>query len=348
MKPALVALSLFFLPSFFLHFHVLARENIYQMDDKNVAAANSEYMETVQKATFGFCWNFAHTTGGTVLARTGTPNMIATVGRGFGESLFFTHRPCSSMNPRLMKERKTNFWKQNVNHTLVNQSHCVQETNKSFGYSVASRGLTAGDDFNFYEFHSPTNYNCTILSAAALSSFSQTPFPSLSAFRYLHFEKGNPLFDKYGFVNAYNASLNWYANQFLAIDQGTIVLILENYRAGSVLKIGESVGEYWVRPNKMRIVKPEYKTGFYLYVPIAFSNEYLSIKQPSGSEYVLDFAMGAEGNDTIDLSDKNGVLINRKTFIVGNHQHEFESKQCKYEAIVSEDVRVNKTKLNLK
>jgi hypothetical protein len=96
----------------------------------------------------------------------------------------------------------------------------VKEAPKEFGYSTENWGLTASDDYNFYDAHSPTNDNGTISPTAAVSSFPYTPFESYQAMRYMYLKKGATLFGKYGFYDAFNATKNWYSNQYLAIDQG--------------------------------------------------------------------------------------------------------------------------------
>jgi hypothetical protein len=42
------------------------------------------------------------------------------------------------------------------------------------------------------------------------------------------------LWGKYGFKDAFNPTLNWIDNDFLGIDQGPIVIMIENFRTGFV------------------------------------------------------------------------------------------------------------------
>jgi hypothetical protein len=44
------------------------------------------------------------------------------------------------------------------------------------------------------------------------------------------------LWNKYGFVDSFNPTLNWFNLDYLGIDQGPIVLMLENYFSGFVWK----------------------------------------------------------------------------------------------------------------
>jgi hypothetical protein len=43
---------------------------------------------------------------------------------------------------------------------------------------------------------------------------------------------GDKLFKDYGFIDAFNLSDYWFADSFLAIDQGPQIVMIENYRTG--------------------------------------------------------------------------------------------------------------------
>ena len=54
--------------------------------------------------------------------------------------------------------------------------------------------------------------------------------------RYFYEELGEDLWGEYGFKDAYNLSSEWFAGSYLAIDQGPIILMIENYRSGLIWK----------------------------------------------------------------------------------------------------------------
>jgi len=37
---------------------------------------------------------------------------------------------------------------------------------------------------------------------------------------------------EFGFIDSFNPHRKWYADSFLAIDQGPIIIMIENYRTG--------------------------------------------------------------------------------------------------------------------
>ncbi|HJY23770.1 MAG TPA: glucoamylase family protein, partial [Hanamia sp.] len=101
------------------------------------------------------------------------------------------------------------------------------------GYSSANWGLTASDDnLTFYDAHSPTNDDGVISPTAAISSLPYTPEQSMNALRFFYYQLGDKLFKQYGFIDAFNLSDLWFADSFLAIDQGPQIVMIENYRSG--------------------------------------------------------------------------------------------------------------------
>ena len=50
-------------------------------------------------------------------------------------------------------------------------------------------------------------------------------------------ELGDRLWGEYGFKDAFNLTENWFAPSYLAIDQGPIIVMIENYRTGLIWKL---------------------------------------------------------------------------------------------------------------
>ncbi|TDE11125.1 glucoamylase family protein [Dyadobacter psychrotolerans] len=159
------------------------------------------------------------------------------LGFDFGGPLFFTHYSFLGLDPRNLRDQYANYWEQNVNHSLINYKHCLANPGKFKGYGENSWGLTASDTYNGYNAHSPTNDFGTITPTAALSSFPYTPEQSMKALRHIYEDLGDKIWSEYGFTDAYNESQNWYATSHLAIDQGPIIVMIENYRTGLLWKL---------------------------------------------------------------------------------------------------------------
>ncbi len=154
------------------------------------------------------------------------------VGYNYGGPLFFTHYSFMGFDPRNKKDRYANYFINSRNTALVHHDYAVANPNNFPNYSTNEWGLTASDDPNGYSVHEPINDNGTISPTAALSSFPYTPVESMNALKGFYNNQGDKLWGIYGFKDAYNQKLNWYASSYLAIDQGPIVVMVENYRSG--------------------------------------------------------------------------------------------------------------------
>jgi hypothetical protein len=149
-----------------------------------------------------------------------------------GGPLFFSHYSFLGINPTGLNEGGIAFSTQTKNHTLINYNYCRQNPANYFGYSDSTWGLTASDIENGYTASSPTNDVGVIAPTAALSSMPFTPNESMAALKFYYYVLGDKLFKEYGFVDAFSLHKTWFANSFLAIDQGPILLMIENHRTG--------------------------------------------------------------------------------------------------------------------
>ena len=53
----------------------------------------------------------------------------------------------------------------------------------------------------------------------------------MQALRHFYYYMGDKLWGDYGFIDAFSQSHNWYVKSYLAIDEGPIVVMIENYRS---------------------------------------------------------------------------------------------------------------------
>jgi hypothetical protein len=160
-----------------------------------------------------------------------------------GGPLFFAHYSFLGLDPRGLRDRYADYWEQNVAHTLVNRAHCIRNPHGYAGYGPACWGLTASDSPGGYAAHAPDNDLGVIAPTAALGSMPYTPTYSMQALRHFHARLGDRLWGEYGFRDAFSETLGWVAESWLAIDQGPIVVMLENHRTGLVWELFMSCPE---------------------------------------------------------------------------------------------------------
>ena len=154
------------------------------------------------------------------------------LGENYGGPLFFTHYSFLGLNPTHLSDQYANYWTQNTAHARINYSYCVANPHKNYGYGSNCWGLTASDIQNSYTASSPTHDVGVIAPTAALSSFPYTPVESMQALHFFYYTLGDKIWGEYGFKDAFNLNNGWFATSYLAIDQGPIVVMIENYRTG--------------------------------------------------------------------------------------------------------------------
>ncbi len=152
------------------------------------------------------------------------------LGPALGGPLFFEHYSFMGIKPAGLSDAYANYNTQTINHTLINYNYCKANPLGYYGYSDSVWGLTASDIPNGYTASSPTNDRGIIAPTAALSSFPYTPTESMKALKFFYYVLGDKIFKEYGFVDAFSLDQPWFATSFLAIDQGPIIVMIENYR----------------------------------------------------------------------------------------------------------------------
>ena len=149
-----------------------------------------------------------------------------------GGPLFWAHYSFLGLDPRKLSDRYANYWDHNVLHSQLNYQHCIENPNNFQGYGPYCWGLTASYSLDFYAGHSPKNDLGVISPTAALSSLPYTPKESIQALTFFHEELQDSLWGPFGFYDAFSIQENWFPKKYLAIDQGPIVIMIENYRSG--------------------------------------------------------------------------------------------------------------------
>ena len=160
-----------------------------------------------------------------------------------GGPLFFAHYSFLGINPNGLNEGTLSYAEQTRNHSLINQAYCRNNPLGYFGYSDSVWGLTASDVEGGYTASSPSNDVSVIAPTAALSSFPFTPAESMKALRFFYEVLGDKIWKEYGFTDAFSLHQLWFAASFLAIDQGPILIMIENYRSGLLWNLFTSCPE---------------------------------------------------------------------------------------------------------
>ena len=186
-------------------------------------------------------------------------NIKLPLGFEYGGPLFFSHYSFLGLDPRGLKDKYADYWELNKNHTLINRAYSIDNPKNFKGYGKNSWGLTASDSHVGYAAHSPTNDLGVISPTAALSAFPYTPEYSMQALKYFYYDMGDKLWSEYGFIDAFSEHHNWYAKSHLAIDQGPIIVMIENHRTGLLWNLFMSSPEVQNGLKKLGFQSPKLK-----------------------------------------------------------------------------------------
>ncbi|NAS12418.1 glucoamylase family protein [Poritiphilus flavus] len=155
----------------------------------------------------------------------------------YGGPLFWAHYSYLGLNPNGLRDEYADYWRVNVNHTLINYNYCLENPGNFKDYGTDCWGLTASytrtaDGGIGYSAHKPGNDTGVVSPTAAISSIPYSPEESLKAMHYFYRNRER-LLGPAGFYDAFSPEYDfWVADAYLAIDQGPQIIMIENYRTG--------------------------------------------------------------------------------------------------------------------
>jgi hypothetical protein len=175
--------------------------------------------------------------------------------------LFWAHYSFLGLDPRGLKDKYADYWQHNTGHALIHYKWCVNNPNGYKGYGPHSWGLSSSYSMKGYSGHAPTaKRDLGVISpTAALSSFPYTPEESMAAMKYWYNNLKDKLWGPYGFYDAFSEHHNWYTPRYLAIDQGPIVVMMENHRSGFLWNLFMSCAEVQQGLRKLGFESPHLK-----------------------------------------------------------------------------------------
>lgn len=158
-------------------------------------------------------------------------NYVLPLGEDLGGPLFLSQYSFLGINPLGLKDAYADYELQTKNHTLINRAYSIANPKQYYGYSSNVWGLTAGDIPSGYGAQSPQQDIGVIAPTASISSIAFTPKESKEALSYFYYKLGDKLWGEYGFKDGFSLDELWFADSYLAIDQGPIIISIENHRS---------------------------------------------------------------------------------------------------------------------
>ena len=139
-----------------------------------------------------------------------------------------------------MHGKNTTYFENSRRATIAQRAYCIANPLNRVGYSSNVWGLTACDGPNGYSAHGAPpaeNDDGTIAPTAAGGSMCFTPEYSLPTLRHFYKQFRPRIWTAFGYRDAFNLGAQWYGSDTLGIDQGPILIMIENYRNQRVWRL---------------------------------------------------------------------------------------------------------------
>ncbi len=159
--------------------------------------------------------------------------------------LFFTQYSYMGYDPRGMRDKYSNYFRNNRNEALVSQAYSIANPKQFKGYGANSWGLTAvdGPDDRYHEYKPFEEDDGTIAPTGAIASYAYTPQQSLLALKHWYRDMGAQTWSIYGFRDAFNEGENWYSSTNMGLNQAPQVVMIENGRTSLIWRTFMSSSE---------------------------------------------------------------------------------------------------------
>jgi hypothetical protein len=132
-----------------------------------------------------------------------------------------------------MRGKGIDYFENSRRATLAQRAYSIANPSNHPNYGPDEWGLTASDDPFGYRAHGAPpaqSDNGTITPTAPGGSIAFAPEEARVALRTFYRKYRPQLWGDYGLLDAYNVRESWFGDDFLGIDQGPLVLMIENLR----------------------------------------------------------------------------------------------------------------------
>lgn len=250
----------------------------------------------------------------------------------FYQPMFLSHYSMLSFDPQKMQDDHMFFWDHSVKHAMINRHYCVYEAS-SMGYNERIWGLTASYSIEGYAAHSPANDLGVIAPTAALSSIPFTPYYSMQVLFGLK-ELNPEMYGSFGFYDAFSPITGWQSHRYLAIDQGPIAPMIENYRSGLLWNLFMQIPEIQKGLSAAGISDPKLASGFSYSVADVKTDCIDLMMHPDRGNYCIKFYLEEPDNVEFTLQDQSGstviVLVAKQNYPAGENELCFNWQQRMY------------------
>jgi hypothetical protein len=195
--------------------------------------------------------------------------------------------------------------------TYAAQAYCIDNPQGWVGYGENVWGLTACDGpWGYLARGAPPaqNDDGTIAPTAAAGLIAFAPDIVIPTLHHLFDTYQDQLWSSYGFKDAFNLTQNWWATDYIGIDEGPIILMIENYRTHGIWH------RFMQNPDILRGLE---RAGF---TPVTAVEQHpsdgsalLTLGQNSPNPFqgsaLISFRLPGSGPVSLNLYDLRGRLV---------------------------------------
>lgn len=169
----------------------------------------------------------------------------------FGHQFSHTFIDFRGLSDKYLKEKGIDYFENSRRATLVQRLYAIDNPHKWVGYDSLCWGISASDgptetynfddkiflgyagrgtsgpDLNYFD-------DGTITPYAAISSIVFAPEIVLPTIKNFNEKYGEGSWGPYGYFDSFNPTLNWFNKEYIGIDQGPLLLMIENFRTGLI------------------------------------------------------------------------------------------------------------------
>ena len=132
----------------------------------------------------------------------------------------------------------TNYYTNSIEASLANRQFCIDKSNEYLAYNENSWGVTACLGPNGYKGYGAKPGEAlndgTITPSGMAGSIVFCDEEVIEGLKTLYNDHRRFLYGKYGFKDAFNLDKDWWAEEYLGIDVGITLVMIENYRTGMI------------------------------------------------------------------------------------------------------------------
>ncbi len=169
----------------------------------------------------------------------------------FGHQFAHSFIDFRGLGDKYMKEKGIDYFENSKRATYVQREYAIENPKGWVGYDSLCWGFTAcdgaGDKYNFdnkkfegYAGRGASGKNNTVAEDGTVAPYgpmTSLPFAPeivLPTIKSMNANYGSKIWGKYGYLDSFNPTINWVNNDYIGIDQGPMLMMIENFRTGLV------------------------------------------------------------------------------------------------------------------